>query len=533
MTSAILTSLDEPSWGKSAAGLMRKSSHSNNFNTNPKLHSIPNKKTQNFPLLQDFPSLTQTSDDAHSFSQRPSDSDDFECGGKLTYNISSYTRIELIDLKRKLTAELEQIQTLKDRVDAGDFQSQRPPHQLAAKDRNGSGKKRPLPFVSEKNSSRPPPAVVPASSRLNAKEINDIMMVCRRFLTTLLKQKRCWVFKKPVDAAALGLHDYHQIVKHPMDLGTVKVKLYNSSYKTPLDFAADVRLTFNNAILYNPRTDDVHRWAVELLDRFEELFKPVEERLMGPSRTEKQPQLRQNSWNHIPTPEIDRSNKPRSNGNAGNAIPHIELPPVLPSSKNPPPSVPPPSRTTMRQPKPSARDPNKREMSMEEKQKLGVGLESLPQEKMAQLMHIMKKRNQHLVQEGDEIELDFSSLDTETLWELDRFVTNCKKMMSKTRREALMGNPSNQADDPTSSASPSDEENVDDTVKKAKKWEVGEEDVDIGDDDMPMNTFPPLEIEKDEGSSSDTSSSSSSSDSEDSRSSSGSDSDAQSRGEAT
>ena len=32
-----------------------------------------------------------------------------------------------------------------------------------------------------------------------------------------------WPFYKPVDVEGLGLHDYLDIIKHPMDLGTVKV----------------------------------------------------------------------------------------------------------------------------------------------------------------------------------------------------------------------------------------------------------------------------------------------------------------------
>lgn len=34
-----------------------------------------------------------------------------------------------------------------------------------------------------------------------------------------------WPFYKPVDVKALGLHDYLDIIKHPMDLGTIKVIL--------------------------------------------------------------------------------------------------------------------------------------------------------------------------------------------------------------------------------------------------------------------------------------------------------------------
>ena len=79
-------------------------------------------------------------------------------------------------------------------------------------------------------------------------------------------------------------------------------------------------------------------------------------------------------------------------------------------------------------------------MNMEEKQKLGIGLQSLPPEKMPQLVQIIRKRNAHLADEVDEIELDIEALDTETLWELDRFVTNWKKLVSKTKRQALMVN---------------------------------------------------------------------------------------------
>lgn len=33
-----------------------------------------------------------------------------------------------------------------------------------------------------------------------------------------------WPFYKPVDVESLGLHDYHDIIKHPMDLATIKVR---------------------------------------------------------------------------------------------------------------------------------------------------------------------------------------------------------------------------------------------------------------------------------------------------------------------
>ena len=36
-------------------------------------------------------------------------------------------------------------------------------------------------------------------------------------------QAYAWPFYQPVDASSLGLHDYHTIIKKPMDLGTIRV----------------------------------------------------------------------------------------------------------------------------------------------------------------------------------------------------------------------------------------------------------------------------------------------------------------------
>lgn len=49
---------------------------------------------------------------------------------------------------------------------------------------------------------------------------------CDTILKDMLSKKHAayaWPFYKPVDAEALELHDYHDIIKHPMDLSTVKV----------------------------------------------------------------------------------------------------------------------------------------------------------------------------------------------------------------------------------------------------------------------------------------------------------------------
>ena len=51
-----------------------------------------------------------------------------------------------------------------------------------------------------------------------------------------------WVFNTPVDLDELGLPDYFDIIKKPMDLGTIQKKIDGGSYHNLTDFCNDVRL---------------------------------------------------------------------------------------------------------------------------------------------------------------------------------------------------------------------------------------------------------------------------------------------------
>jgi hypothetical protein len=69
---------------------------------------------------------------------------------------------------------------------------------------------------------------------------------------------------------------------------------------------------------------------------------------------------------------------------------------------------------------------------------LRLGLESLPEEKMHNVLQIVRKRNNNPEMLGDEIELDIDEMDIETQWELDRFVTNFNKALKKSQRTAMV-----------------------------------------------------------------------------------------------
>ncbi|XP_028909711.1 bromodomain-containing protein 2 isoform X3 [Ornithorhynchus anatinus] len=103
-------------------------------------------------------------------------------------------------------------------------------------------------------------------------KLSEQLKHCNAILKELLSKKHAayaWPFYKPVDASALGLHDYHDIIKHPMDLSTVKRKMENRDYRDAQEFAADVRLMFSNCYKYNPPDHDVVAMARKLQDVFE------------------------------------------------------------------------------------------------------------------------------------------------------------------------------------------------------------------------------------------------------------------------
>ena len=55
--------------------------------------------------------------------------------------------------------------------------------------------------------------------------------VCREILDALRLQPKSGPFNEPVDAIGLGLMDYFDIIRHPMDLGTIAARLNAGDYQ--------------------------------------------------------------------------------------------------------------------------------------------------------------------------------------------------------------------------------------------------------------------------------------------------------------
>jgi hypothetical protein len=64
---------------------------------------------------------------------------------------------------------------------------------------------------------------------------------------------------KPTEAP-----DYHDIIKRPMDLKTIKARIKDGVIRTSRDFQRDVYLMFANAIMYNRPGSDIALMAEEV-----------------------------------------------------------------------------------------------------------------------------------------------------------------------------------------------------------------------------------------------------------------------------
>lgn len=71
-------------------------------------------------------------------------------------------------------------------------------------------------------------------------------------------------FRQPVDPNSLGIPDYFEIVRKPMDISTIQYKLSSGQYSDPWEYVEDVWLMFDNAWLYNRKTSRVYRYCTRV-----------------------------------------------------------------------------------------------------------------------------------------------------------------------------------------------------------------------------------------------------------------------------
>jgi len=104
---------------------------------------------------------------------------------------------------------------------------------------------------------------------------NQLDYIKKVVFKSVAKHKHAWPFQKPVDPKELGLPDYFDVVKKPMDLSTIKKKIDRNEYLTGSEALADFELMFSNCYLYNKPTDDVTIMCQEVESYFKQIVKKV------------------------------------------------------------------------------------------------------------------------------------------------------------------------------------------------------------------------------------------------------------------
>ena len=96
-------------------------------------------------------------------------------------------------------------------------------------------------------------------------------------LKKLIDHQFGWVFSSPVDPIALDIPDYFNVIKCPMDLGSIRKRLEACThYNCTESVAADIRLTFQNCIMFNDSANEFNLLARDMLQNFENDLKQLQ-----------------------------------------------------------------------------------------------------------------------------------------------------------------------------------------------------------------------------------------------------------------
>ncbi|CAA0816542.1 Transcription factor GTE10 [Striga hermonthica] len=265
-----------------------------------------------------------------------------------------------------------------------------------------------------------------------------LMKQCDALLTRLMGHQLAWIFNEPVDIVKHNIPDYFNVIKHPMDLGTVKSKLLSNQYSSPMDFAADVRLTFRNAMTYNPVGHTVHSMADAMSKYFETRWKSIEKKISSKAEEcapTKSSVIMETESAYVPPVKKQKTTSIESN------VRH---------------------------------ETEKRVMSDDERQKLGTDLEEYLAELPDNIVSFLKEStlNSSRVSE-DEIEIELDSLGDEILFRLRELLDDFLMQRQKRQPETCKIEMQKESGFDSSSNQP------------CQVYEPADEDVDIGIDVEP------------------------------------------------
>merc|ERR1719192_3203577 len=281
------------------------------------------------------------------------------------------------------------------------------------------------------------PDTLPQHSSKPKNRMTEAMKACNEIIKEMFSKKHfayAWPFYNPVDTEQLDLHDYKQVIKKPMDLGTVKTKMESREYRSPAEFAIDMRLIFTNCYKYNPPDHDVVAMARKLQDVFEMRYARIPDEVTANNQgrdtdedydsedererklLQLQEQLRQmqEQMKILVEESIRSRNKKRhKKGDGKGKKKEIRKKGIIDSDD----------------------ELNSTPMTYDEKRQLSLDINKLPGDKLGKVVQIIQHREPSLRDSNpDEIEIDFETLKPSTLRALESFVTQCLRKKPRKKK---------------------------------------------------------------------------------------------------
>jgi len=100
----------------------------------------------------------------------------------------------------------------------------------------------------------------------NPNRDKDLAM-CANLLTEMAKNENSWPFAEKVDEKSYP--DYYELIKEPMDIQTIRIKIKNKEYENKEQFAYDCRLIFDNCEFFNEDDSAIGKAGHKLRAYFE------------------------------------------------------------------------------------------------------------------------------------------------------------------------------------------------------------------------------------------------------------------------
>ncbi|EAY17029.1 Bromodomain containing protein [Trichomonas vaginalis G3] len=102
---------------------------------------------------------------------------------------------------------------------------------------------------------------------------------CINVINELLKYSISAMFANPVDPERDRCPNYLQLIKEPMDLGTVKKRLESGYYKTVSDWRHDMDLIWNNSYTFNKVNSFIGLITKDLQEKYNQISEYINDGL--------------------------------------------------------------------------------------------------------------------------------------------------------------------------------------------------------------------------------------------------------------